>query len=276
MIREVTMYPRQVAAALAGALALAGAVATDAAAQPRGDRDWVELGCQKVSFRAERDTIRVGRSEGRFTAIRLYARGGDVQMIDLKVIYAGGQPDDIRVNHILERGERTRPLDLRGRDRAIGSIEMVYRALPNRRDREPTVCVEGLTATAAAPMPPPAPSAGRDWVELGCQDVSLFGKDRDTVRVGRREGRFKAIRLHVRGADVEMLDLKVIYANGQPDDIPVKHHIRAGERTRPLDLKGWERSIDRIDMVYRSAINPVDVIAKQRVRTAKVCVEGLQ
>lgn len=60
------MYLRQVASALAGALVLAGAVATDATAQRRdddrrggGDRDWVELGCQKVSFRAERDTIRV-------------------------------------------------------------------------------------------------------------------------------------------------------------------------------------------------------------------------
>ena len=41
---------------------------------------------------------------------------------------------------------------------------------------------------------------GDKWVQLGCQQVSLFGKDRDTVRVGRREGRFKAIRLHARGA----------------------------------------------------------------------------
>jgi hypothetical protein len=265
------MYLRQVATAVAGSLVLAGVMATDALAQ-RGD-DWVELGCQKVSFRAERDTIRVGRREGRFTAIRLYARGGDVEMLDLKVIYAGGQPDDIRVRHVLERGERTRPLDLRGRDRAISSIEMAYRALPNRRDREPTVCVEGLTASAAGPGPGPGPSAG-NWVELGCQEVSLIGKDRDTIRVGRREGRFRAIRLHVRGADVEMLDLKVIYTNGAPDDIPVKHHIRAGEHTRPLDLRGRERSIDRVELFYRTAFNPQNLITKG-VRQARVCVEGL-
>ena len=65
-------------------------------------------------------------------------------MLDLTVIYSNGDPDDIRVRHILDRGERTRPLDLRGRARSIRMIEMVYRALPNRRDREPTVCVEGL------------------------------------------------------------------------------------------------------------------------------------
>ena len=106
--------------------------------------------------------------------------------------------------------------------------------------------------------------------------MNLFGTDRDSIRIGRREGRFKAIRLFTREADVEVLDLKVIYADGEPDDIAVQHFLRTGERTRPLDLKGWERAIDRVDLVYRTVINPVDIIAQQRVRMATVCVEGLQ
>ena len=113
----------------------------------------------------------------------------------------------------------------------------------------------------------PGPS-GRDWVELGCQRVSLFGVDHDTVQVGRREGRFKAIRLHVRGADVQMLDLKVVYANGEPDHLPVRSTIRQGERTRPLDLRGWERSINRVDMTY--------VTIPNFKGQATVCVEGQQ
>jgi hypothetical protein len=80
---------------------------------------------------------------------------------------------------------------------------------------------------SAAPPPPPPPSAGA-WVELGCKQVALFGRDRDAVPIGRQESHSKAIRLHVRGADVEMLDLKVIYANGEPDDIPVRPPHQAG------------------------------------------------
>ena len=138
------MRLRHVVSVLAGALALAGTLANDALAQRRGE-EWVELGCKAVSFRVDRDVVPVGRGEGRYYALRLYARGGDVEMLDLRVIYANGEPDDIRVRHILERGERTRSLDLRGdRARSISRIEMTYRALPNRRDREPTVCVEGL------------------------------------------------------------------------------------------------------------------------------------
>jgi hypothetical protein len=107
----------------------------------------------------------------------------------------------------------------------------------------------------------------RRWVELGCKEVAFLGSDRDSIRVGRREGRFKAIRLEARGNDVEMLDLRVIYANGEPDDIPVRSLIRQGTRTRPLDLRGWQRPIDRIDMVYQKRLN-------FRGR-AVICVEGL-
>jgi hypothetical protein len=92
--------------------------------------------------------------------------------------------------------------------------------------------------------------------------------DRDVVKVGRREGRFKAIKLTVAGNSVFMMDLKVVYANGDPDDIPVRFEIREGGETKPLDLKGFDRSIDRVEMVYR---------AKPNFRgKARVCVLGLQ
>jgi hypothetical protein len=107
-----------------------------------------------------------------------------------------------------------------------------------------------------------------EWVELGCQKVSFLGKDRDVVKVGRKEGRFKAIRLKVRGNDVEMPDLKVVYAGGQPDDLPVRKVIRAGSQSGPLDLKGRERAIDRVEMVYKSRASFKGL--------ATVCVEGLQ
>ncbi len=109
-----------------------------------------------------------------------------------------------------------------------------------------------------------APAQAR-WEQLGCQKVG-FKTDRDVIKVGRAEGRFKSIRLKVTGNRVHMMDLKVVYANGQPDDIPVREEIRAGGQTRPLDLKGERRAIRRVEMVYRSEPN----FRGQ----ATVCVEG--
>lgn len=103
---------------------------------------WEELGCRKVGFIADRDVIRVGRDEGRFKAIRLKVSGNKVHMMDLKVVYANGQPDDIQVREEIRDGGQTRPLDLRGERRAIRQVEMVYRSQPNFKGQA-TVCVEG-------------------------------------------------------------------------------------------------------------------------------------
>lgn len=277
------MRLRQVATVLAG-LMLAGALAGDALAQRRdrdrdddrrggrGDRgEWVLLGEQRVGFRVDRDVIRINQSEDwyrnrSFRTLQFVAEGSDVHMMSIRLVYMNGFGENFRVDRQIREGQSL-PIDLRGERSFLREVEMVYRSRPGFGGQA-VIKLYGEPARRGPPPGPPPVAGGGDWTELGCKDVSFFGKDRDSIRVGRREGRFKAIRLHVRGADVEMLDLKVIYGRGEPDDIQVRHFIRQGERTRPLDLKGFERSIDRIDMVYRTVPNFRGL--------AKVCVEGLQ
>jgi hypothetical protein len=111
-----------------------------------------------------------------------------------------------------------------------------------------------IAAVAALPFAATPSKAQPGWVELGCQRVN-FGLDRDVVRVGRRDGVFRAIRLRARGNTVHMLDVKVVYGNGNPDDIPVRANIPAGSSSGPMDLKGGDRVIDRIELLYRSRPN---------------------
>ncbi len=270
-------------AALAGALVLT-ALATDAMAQrrDRGDRDreWVLLGEQSVGFRVDRDIIRIGQSEDwyrdrAFRRLHLVAEGNDIHLIAVRLVYFNGFGEDYRVDRLIRPGE-DQAIELRGDRSFVRQIELTYRSRPGFGGRA-VMKVYGEPSRRGGPPggpppiisgPGPGPGGGADWTELGCKQVSLFGRDRDAIDVGRREGRFKAIRLHVRGADVEMLDLRVIYANGQPDDLPVRRVIRQGDRTQPLDLRGLERSIQRVEMVYRTIPNFKGL--------ARVCVEGLQ
>jgi hypothetical protein len=90
---------------------------------------------------------------------------------------------------------------------------------------------------------------------LGASEVS-FKVDRDTIRVGRKDGKFRAIQLRVKKRDIEILDLKVVYANGQPDDISVRSLIRAGGETRQIDLAGRERFIREVQLTYRARTGP--------------------
>ena len=132
------------------ALVCTAIVMPDAMAQRRdrrdGDRQWVELGCRQVSFNCrDRDTIRVGRGEGRFRAIRLAARGNDIEVMRLEVVYANGNPDELDVQRVIRRGDRTEALDLKGRERSIERIDMIYRQRGEDRGRA-TVCAEGLVS----------------------------------------------------------------------------------------------------------------------------------
>lgn len=256
------------------AACLIGLATGDASAQRRdrdrdGNRDrdraeWELLGTQTVGFRVDRDVIQVGRREGRFTRIALEARDNDIFLMDLKVVFLNNEVQDIPVRAMIRRGTRTRPLDLVGGERGIRQIELVYRTRPGFGGRA-VLNVYGEKDRRPGPGPGPGPIADR-WDELGCQKVG-FIVDRDVIRVGREDGRFRAIRVRVAGNRVHMMDLKVVYANGTPDDIPVREEIRAGGQTRPLDLKGERRAIRQIEMVYRSQ-------PSLRGR-ATVCVDGL-
>ena len=221
-------------------------IAVTPATTAQAQMQWVPLGCQNVNLSVERDVIRVGARDGRFRAIRLRAVGNAVQMRDLRVVYANGQPDDIPVRARIPQGGTSGPLDLRGVDRAIDRIELIYQTVPNFRGNA-QICADGMAVVAGGPAPD-------GWVQLGCRDVDL-NVDRDVIQVGGRDGRFSAIRLRTRGNAVEIFDLKVIYGNGDPDIIPVRSRIPEGGTSGSLDLRNAGRFIARIEMVYARVPN---------------------
>jgi hypothetical protein len=132
-------------------LLISTAVASSAVGQGRRDNDrdgkWERLGCEEVGRRAGFDEIKVGRREGRFSAIRLEAKGNSLSILDLKVVYSNGAPDDISVRSEINEGDQTRPLDLRGRDRSIASIQIVSKKDFKGPGRgKASVCVYGKEA----------------------------------------------------------------------------------------------------------------------------------
>ncbi|NJO35630.1 MAG: hypothetical protein HC869_23705, partial [Rhodospirillales bacterium] len=94
------------------------------------ERGWELLGSKKVGFIVDRDVVHVGRSEGRFRAIKIRVRNAPIYMNDLKVVYANGAPDDLPIRTDIRNGGESRAIDLRGRDRAIREVQMVYRSRP--------------------------------------------------------------------------------------------------------------------------------------------------
>jgi hypothetical protein len=222
---------------------------------PGGDR-WVNLGEKSVGFLVDRDILRVNQKadwferEGPFRALRFTAQGNDIEMINIRVVYLNGFSEEFPVNQRLRRGQAI-TLDLRGERSYIQHIEFIYRSRLNFRGQA-TLRIDAQAVRRG----PPGPGPDGPRVELlGSQKIG-FKVDRDVLRVGRKEGRFRRIALRAVDNDIEILDMKIFYGRGPADDVQVRRVLRAGQRSEPIDLRGDEpRVIDRIEFVYRARPN---------------------
>lgn len=92
-------------------------------------------------------------------------------------------------------------------------------------------------------------SAENDWVFLGERTVGWM-VDHDTIVVGAGGGTYDHLLFKVRGNDIFILDMKVVYGNGLPDHIPLRLHIPQGGQSRAIDLRGGNRVIKRVEFTY--------------------------
>jgi hypothetical protein len=218
----------------------------------------VPIGSITHEARPEREVINVGGREGEFRGFRFEVRQSDVEVLDLRIVYGNGQTEDVRIRQTIRAGSSSRVIELGSPRRALRQI--IVNFVPRGPARIVFFGVQGSGGGSGG-------GGGGEWTRLGCKDVR-FLIDRDTIRVGRQEGRFSALRLKVRRAPVEMFSLRVTFGNGSRIDVPVREFIPPGGGSRPIDLPGNNRGIDRIEMLYRS----VPTMAG----TAEVCIDGLE
>ena len=239
--------------ALVTALLLSPPAAQPSAHHPAPSRDeWELLGSRVVSFRAEKDVIRVTGREGSFSAIKLEVEGGNLDMFNIRVVFGDGSvfSPDTRVE--FRQGSWSRTIDLPGAARVIRRIEFFYRS-EVRRGRA-TIRVYGREAGRdAAPMGPTAPGGpGRfdGWERLGSRKVS-FRTERDAVSAAG-EGRFRRVMIAVDDADLELFNVRIVFGNGEVYSPDTRLYFREDSRTRVIDLPGDARIIRRIEFAYKS------------------------
>lgn len=113
---------------------------TESKTRPVGN--WDKLGCREVSFGVDHDTVMVGRQDGAFTAIRLRVRKAPIEMFGLRVTYANGQAEELKVRTVIKDGGVTRDIDLTGGRRGIAKVDLLYKSIPTFKGRA-EVCVDG-------------------------------------------------------------------------------------------------------------------------------------
>ena len=283
------MYRRLYVASLGFAALCA---ATAAQAQNCSD-GWVSLAVKDVDPRGANDVIDVTKAKGSYRSVRLENSGSGLVMDRVRIVY-GDQSfhvEDRKIN--LQKGDRTRQLNARDSNKFVDTVILNYPPDP-RSSGLARISVCGLqnsagaaavrpattvaapaaprpttstppavmtpppaagatpTAPVANPAPPGTVTPGGD-VLFGAQTVG-FGVDRDVIRVGADIGKFDKIRVRVLDNDIFLNEMKIVYANGEPDTLAVNGEIKQNTRTRWFTLKG-DRFIKEVQLTYRSRPN---------------------
>jgi hypothetical protein len=86
------------------------------------------------------------------------------------------------------------------------------------------------------------------WVVIG-QKQANYGMDRDVLEV-RGNDVFKAIKIKVVDAPLDMKDLDIYFENGEKMNVPIQFNFSQGEESRAIDLPGNKRRIKKISFLY--------------------------
>jgi hypothetical protein len=87
------------------------------------------------------------------------------------------------------------------------------------------------------------------WIQLGKEKVNAR-MERDEIRSASK-GFVKQVVIEVRGAAVYFESVAVHLGDGEVVDLPVRSIIKAGERTRVIDLPGNARLIRKVVFVHQ-------------------------
>ncbi len=206
-----------------------------------GPGDWELIGEAKIVPRVERHVIDIDPEAGRVGRIGLKIQDSDIELIDVEIRYLNGEKQTVPMRQVIKAGGQSTVIELTGEARRIENVAVSY--IP----RGPVkLSLFGEPARRLRP--------GARWEPLGCQKVG-FLDDKDVIRVGRDDGRFRAIKLTVDGNKVRLVRLRVVYANGQAEDLAVRTVIPEGTETRPFELTGRRRGIERIELQYLPQLN---------------------
>jgi hypothetical protein len=231
--------------------------ATFALALPASAQELKALG--SVTYEPEPVDVQIGTfairpEDRRIRSLRIKIEEGAASVRSLKITYADGDEERVRVRQDLTEGQRSNLLKLE-EPKPIKTIEVFY---------VPKGAVELVLLAETRRQPPPPPPA--EWVELGCKKVGFIA-DQDIFPVNSPD-RYAAIRLRSVGFEIEVLEMGVRYGNGARDIYRIGAVIPPGGRTGPIELRGDARRIRDIGFVYRTG-----TISTSRTR---LCVDGLK
>ena len=237
----------------------------------QAEENLVVIATETVDLDKDGVSIDVSKAKGAFRGIRVRAKKNFIDLTRVQVIYDDGSIHNEDRQIDMKQGERSRAIDLKNSDRFIdtvslsnkrgkgsATVEVLGVQTKDGAKKERAKAVSGvLPATPTAPTPSTAKPLtvidGND-VMFGYQDVG-FLVDKDVIKVGGNIGKFDRIRMRVLKNDVHLNSVKVVFLDGESEDVALDADIKANTKTKWIELKNADRFIKEIQLSYRSKAN---------------------
>ena len=110
----------------------------------------------------------------------------------------------------------------------------------------PTAILTALVVIASSTV-----IASHHRVLLGERHVNDLS-ERDTIRVGADEGRFKGLQVKATGAAIEFKRVVVHFENGSEQVFEKNRVLARGDQSRTIDLNGGPRYIEKVVFHYEA------------------------
>ncbi len=94
------------------------------------EAEWRSLATGGLDLESDRARIQVGEERGRLERIALLIRDQEIHLIEVRITFADGATQQIRVDQRVRAGHRTPPFEINDGPRAIRQLELIYRSGP--------------------------------------------------------------------------------------------------------------------------------------------------
>src|SRR5277367_2452193 len=106
-------------------------------------KGWHKIGETRVDFKKERDDIDI-LGANRFSAIQLKVDDAPIDLIGAEAYYASGDKQDLKLYASIKAPGESDIINLNGGERTLKKIVLVYKTIPNYKDKKAHVEIWGL------------------------------------------------------------------------------------------------------------------------------------
>lgn len=204
---------------------------------------WTLIATAPIDSAAGAASADTTSGKGKVKAIRLVARGGDIVLTKVTIIYMGGGKHEEARPITLRSGERTRSIDAVTQERFVDRIDFEYQRSSAHGTR---LEIWGLQTPAggSARRSDDTRLTELDFkdmaaipVTLAAASVPLDAPHTVLLRDQKLAGDYKRLRVAVQDTVVDIRFLRLVFESGQSIDLPVGKELKPGERSDWLDVR---------------------------------------